>query len=436
MARLAHRALTAGGALVLALGCGPDAPDYERPLVAATIERPEGYAVFVPGETLRVSLTGSDNQQLSWFGYSLDGLVAAADSDRVAGRQGSLTLKADIPRSWIGRHLLAAFARDAAGNRLAVLVDTIEIIDAVRRPLVGIEIPAPVHDWVIDSSRNLLYLSLPLAQQVAILDLTTRQLRPPLQLFGNPAGLDLTPSGDSLVVALRRTHYLAIVNLRSGALDTIRLAIANEFEAGPENVRLMNNRKVIVTTAFDGGGFGSYGVLEYDLATATQRTRFPYAPEISVLARSRDRSRLALVFEGGCCPAQGFYYSAVADTFISRLTVDRFFPAVSADAVGSRFLIDDVVFDSILTIVNRLGPITVDSLRNWATIISPSAEFGYIARDRAYKKMRIADGTEIGRVLIPLTPYRLMIHPDGRLLIATTYDPATAENRLWLVTSP
>ncbi len=413
MARLAHRALTAGGALVLALGCGPDAPDYERPLVAATIERPEGYAVFVPGETLRVSLTGSDNQQLDWLGYSVDGLVDAADSDRVAGRQARLTLKADIPRSWVGRHRLAAFARDAAGNRLEVAVDTMEIIDAVRRPLLGIDIPAPVYDWVVDSSRNLLYLSLPLAQQVAILDLTTRQLRPPLHLFGNPAGLDLTRSGDSLVVALRRTHYLAIVNLGSGAVDTIRLAIANQWEAGPENVRLMSNRKAIITTAFDGGGYGSFGVLEYDLATATQRTRIFYASEINALARSGDRSKLALVFLDGCCPAQGFYYSAVADTFIDWLTVDRFFPAVSVDANGSHFLVDDVVFDSSRAIVQRLGPITVDSLRNWPTIISPSGAFAYIARDRAYKKMRIADGTEIGRALIPLTPYRLMIHPDG-----------------------
>lgn len=435
MAPVAHRALTLG-ALALALGCGSGEPDAEWPLLDATIERPLGYAVFIPGDTLRLSLTGSDNQQLGWLGYALSGQVAVRDSARVAGREASVTLKPAIPQSWLGRHPLKAFARDAAGNLLEVDVDTIEVIDAVRRPLESLEMPGPVHDWVIDSSRNLLYLSIPLAQQVAIVDLTTRQWRPPLQLFGNPAGLDLTPSGDSLVVALRRTHYLAIVNLRTSVVDTIRLAIINMFEAGPENVRLMNNRKVIVTTAFDGGGIGSFGMLEYDLATGIQRTRVPYAPRITVLARNSDRSRLAVVQESGCCPAPGFYYSTVADTFVSRLTVDRFFPAVSADADGGRFLIDDVVFDSSLTLVNRLGPITVDSLRNWATTISPSGAFAYIARDRAYKKMRIADASEIARVLIPLTPYRLMMHPDGGLLMAATYDPATGESRLWLVASP
>jgi len=440
MARVAHRALmgaagAAGAALLVALGCGSDGPDVLPPQLDAAIELRDGYAAFVPGDSLGVTVTGSDDQQLEWFGFFLEG--SAGDSVRVSGRETSRTLRVAIPQSSVGVHRLVAFARDAAGNRRLSGGDTIEIIDAVRRSLISLAIPGPVHDWVIDSSRNRLYLSIPLAQQVAILDLTTRQWLPPLHLFGNPLGLDLTPNGDSLFVALRRTHYLGIVNLQTRTLDTIRLALANEFETGPERIRLMSNRKLIITTAFDGSGYSSVGILEYDLGTATQQRRVAFASAIHALARSGDRSRLVLVLQNGCCPAQGYYYSAVADTFIFWLTVDRFFPAVSVDAHGNRFLIDNVVFDSTRSVVQALGYTALpDSLRNWATIISPSGAFAYIARDRAYQKMRIADATDVGRVLIPLTPYLFMIHPDGGLLVAATYDAVTGENRVWLVSSP
>ncbi|HEU4522643.1 MAG TPA: hypothetical protein VFT12_11610, partial [Thermoanaerobaculia bacterium] len=266
-----------------------------------------------------------------------------------------------------------------------------------------------------------------------------RQFRPPIQLFGSPWGLDLTPGGDSLVVALRRTHYLAFVNLTTGTVDTVRLAIVNEFNEGPGTLRVMQNRKVMLAITFDGTGYNHDAIREFDLRSGTERTRsdafiYGFASELVPLVRNSERTRLVAVIADACCPAEGAVYTVDPDSFAPRRpTVDRFFPAVSSDAKGDRILIDDVVFDSSLNLLMRLGPQTPDSLRNWATVISPDGAYAYIARDQSYKKMRIDDVVDVERVLVPATPYLMFVTPRGDFLAAVSSGSDGQDVRLWLV---
>jgi hypothetical protein len=425
--------------LSLGLGCATE-PDLARPEASGAFTVIDGYATYVPGDTLTLTLSGTDDQGLEWLGFDLlRGRVAVRDSFPVRGRSVTRSVSLLVPATWIGNSELSAFARDASGNVDGTTLDSIHVVNAIRRPMTSLSLPALVLDFVADSEHNVLYLSLPHAQQVAILDLTARAFRSPIQLFGSPWGLDLTPGNDSLVVALRRTHALAFVNLGTGVVDTIGLVMPTDFAEGPGTLRVMGNGKVVHAITFDGTGYEADGFRVFDLATKTDRSRRDAfiggaSSDWVPLVRNSDRSRLVAVVAGNCCPAAGNVYAAPADTFgAHRPTVDRFYPAVSGDALGSRFLIDDVVFDSTLTEVVRLGPQTVDSLRNWATVISPDGKFAYIARDQAYKKMRIDGVSEIERVLIPVTPYLMIVPPRGDALIAFTGSAAGSDSRVWII---
>src|SRR2546430_3540778 len=215
--------------LSLGLGCATE-PDLARPEASGAFTVIDGYATYVPGDTLTLTLSGTDDQGLEWLGYNLlRGQVAIRDSFPVRGRSVTRTVAVLVPATWIGNSELSAFARDASGNVDGTTLDSIHVVNAIRRPMTSLSLPALVRDVVADSEHNLLYLSLPPAQQVAILDLTAGVLRPPIQLFGSPWGLDLTPGNDSLVVALRRTHALAFVNLATGVVDTIGLVMPTDF---------------------------------------------------------------------------------------------------------------------------------------------------------------------------------------------------------------
>src|SRR6266436_9798608 len=90
---------------------------------------------------------------------------------------------------------------------------TTEIYTLSLHDALPISLAAPVYDIAFDSKRSALYLSQPQSQQVAVLSTTTMTLQTPIALFGSPSGLDLSVGGDSLVVALKSTQLLAIVNL-------------------------------------------------------------------------------------------------------------------------------------------------------------------------------------------------------------------------------
>jgi hypothetical protein len=433
-------------ALALGLVCcaGESFPDHLRPDVDGSLSPIEGRLTYIPGDTVTLTLTGSDDEGLRWMGYALGDQRTVRDSFSAAGREATIQRTFVVPRSWIGTSAIYAFAHDASGNQREAYFDSVHVIDGRRRPISTLVLPAPVRDFTIDSARNLLYLSLPAAQQVAVVDLATRQLRPPVQLFGSPWGLDLTPGGDSLVVALRRTHSLAFVDLATGAVDTVQLAIPSDgFNEGPGTLRVMQNRKVILAITWDGFGYAQNGIREFDLNTGTERTRHDaftqgtinggFSTATTALVRNSERTRLVGVLEG-CCPAMGAVYSAVSDTFAAqRPTVDRFYPMLSSDATADRILVDDVVFDGSLNLLVRLGPQTVDSLRNWATVISPDGEHAYIAREQFYKKVRTDDAVEVERVVMTVNPYLMFVTPRSDLLVAVTGNEQGGDVRLRLI---
>jgi hypothetical protein len=236
------------------------------------------------------------------------------------------------------------------------------------------------------------------------------------------------------VVALRDTPHLAMVNLEGGAVDLVHLGIPpNDFNLGPANVRVLANGKALVSITFDGFGFGGE-VREFDFATGASQIRMDagLGSKHIALTRSNDRQRLLLQDVDTCCTWPAVIYGAATDSFdVRRDALKRTTTAtLSADARGTRFLIDDSVFDALLNFIVTLEPVGYEY---GASVITPNGIDAYMATYRAYVKVRIPHSVPLERVLVPLTPERLWLSPDGRTLIATTPDPPTSTSTLWLI---
>src|SRR5207245_11666366 len=125
---------------------------------------------------------------------------------------------------------------------------------------------------------------------------------------------------------------------------------------GPANVRVIGNRRAMVTIAIAGSGFGGQ-VIEYDLVSGTQRARSDAGvggpvTEVVPLARAGDRSGLLLIIDNNCCPEDGNVYVTATDTVaVKHATVTRYNPKVSANQTGPLFLLVESLFDYHLNLL-------------------------------------------------------------------------------------
>ena len=409
--------------------------DVTPPTANGSLTALGGGSSAVPGDTIQLAVSATDNHKIAWVGYRLGAPVMRSDS--VAGGVGELSHAFSLvaTTNWVGTSGVTVFARDSSGNLGLADIGTLTVVNAIRRPTRTVALAASVRDIAFDSVRSTLYLSQPDSEWVAVLSTATLTFQTPIRLFARPAGLDLSVGGDSLVVALRRSVYLAIVNLTTRRSDTVRLNIGSYLNQGPDNVRVMGNDKAIVTVTFDGSGYGGQ-VWEYDLVTGAQRRRTDAGVNQSVteaapLARAADRSRMLLLIDDSCCPEEGDVYVTAADSFpVKRATVSRFFATVSTDATAAHFLIGESLYDGSLLPITTLTPA---GYGGGATVLAPDGSVAYMATWFGYLKARVPDGVVLEQVVLPGTPAQLAVLPTGQTLVAVTPNASTGAPQLSLI---
>jgi hypothetical protein len=148
---------------------------------------------------------------------------------------------------------------------------------------------------VYHSARDTLYITS--GGSVLRYQLSSNSFLTPFNLGGNLAGLDLSPDGNTLVVADRtRTEanvWVHVVDLRTGAAT--KAPTAREFmEGGTFTVAYGDNNQVLVTSTFEGSG--SVPLRRFAPATGAWsklNSLFPDGGSIdqnTMLAASGDRS--------------------------------------------------------------------------------------------------------------------------------------------------
>jgi len=409
------------------LRCDATSPNVDRlPPVVQAVVAPSGAAAFVPTDTLQISVTGSDETALAWIGYELGSPAGVRDSAAVSGTGAQHSFRVALRAEWAeSRISVSAIAQDAGGNRGTRLQTPIEVINAVRRPMVGVRLPAQPYDVAYDAPRGRLYVSIPDSNRLVVVDLASRSLAPPILLWGRPWGLDLTPSGDSLVVALRRGFSLALVNLLTGFVDTLALNMTGGLGEGPARVCVMKNRKVLYITDFDGFGYGN-DIRKFDLQTRADSVVFAGfgIDQYGFIARDQ-RREYGIVLDN----RSASFYSAISNSFGSVLqTTGEHFPSVAADS-SLHWLVGNTLYDRDLNLIVNLHP---PGYEYGPTAFSPDGRTAFLAAYRSY--FRVPVPSAVGpRVFVPLTPQRLWYLADRDVVVATTYDATSSEWRVWLI---
>jgi hypothetical protein len=312
------------------------------------------------------------------------------------------------------------FAVDGAGNRT-------ELTRSVVVSTTHSTVLANVRDLAYDAKRGQVYASVPGTGRVEVVQVGATgalSLLAPIAVGGNPRGVDLTVSGDSLAVALGTTQ-LAFANLTSGVVSTETVITDTFLDRRTDNVRVAANGRAIFTATFSGSGYGG-SALQFDLATrtviSTANAGGLTTTEVVPLAASTDRKRVYGLIDDSCCPETGFLYDVATAQFTQHGTVSSYFPMVATDSTGSKFLIGQSLYGPDLLLVRTLtggssGPVA----------LSPDATFAYFGMPTSVIKMRVADGSIAATYQTNDAPKRLLLTPDGTTLFMAS---ATALYRI------
>ena len=435
---------------------GPPPVDYAPPLVSSALIAPGGMpavhfsaASYVPGERVMVRLEAIDDVRLALMGYRIGAPVNVADSVAVDAPNAVALRTFTLLPSWLGVAPVTFFAVDEAGRRTEVDVGPMSVYAVATRAMRGVEVPGnafsgsdlgiAVSDAVFDAKRHVLYLAQPDSDRVLVLSTRTMTFDAPIVVPRAPMGVDLTPSGDSLVIALRRTHAIAVVDLLSTTRqpDTLRIEVPYSMapsgpgptSQGPGQVRITSRGEAFIRFNFDGTGFNPLWL--YDIAARRQRHRTDggfngYISHSSTLAPSGDRTRVLLFADCLICTANvGQIYDAVSDTFGPRVyTTQTHGASVSLDRSGERVLIASSLFDRNLDFLRTFAPPGFDlgfkrMHSTTPTAIAPSGDLVYVSiKDGAYYLVRTADGGVLEKVLLPATTKRLLLIEEGRVLVS------------------
>ena len=241
------------------------------------------------GDPLQVTVGGSDNNALSWLVWELSGSSTFRDSIPISGSNGYWSLSPIARAEWVGTPTLSLYVRDGVGLKSTVMsspANGLRIYPSVQYPTTpavpftwqGLQ-GLPIGDIAYDAKRNVFYVVIVGASGVAVLDVATMTLQPPIMLPATPVSLDLSPSGDSLIAALQAQRSLAIVNLLQPAAAPTTVALSVLDTAGaysamamplPGLLRVAANGKAIVTLT--GATRTGARMMEVNLASGASHT--------------------------------------------------------------------------------------------------------------------------------------------------------------------
>jgi hypothetical protein len=413
------------------------APPAVRSVLLTTAGQPAALAAaaaYRPGDQLRIQLDASDNVSLALVGYRIGAPANVGDSVAVDGPTYTATRTLTVPQSWMGVSPVTFFAVDKSGHRREVTAPAMSVYPVVVRATRGLDLPGGnVVDAVFDAKRGVAYLAQPESNRILVLSTATMALGTPIATPGYPTGLDLTPSGDSLVIALRRTSSLGIVDLTAPTpvLDSVHLDLPTAFQGshdGPYKLRVSSRNRVLVVLTIDGSGWDP--LQEYDLTARHQTTRSDAAflngvvESDAVVAASGDRSHLVLFQGNGCCPNYATMYGSARDAFGAwQGTTDTYDPSISVDNTGEHVLIASSVFDANLSLIRVYDPPHFDLAHDRVntttpTVIAPAGDVAYISIGTAYYVVRLADGGVLEQVFLPTPTTRLLLVDGGATLLS------------------
>jgi len=397
--------------------------------------------ILLPGDTfwIRVGAGLAPGHTLRWAGYAIGEPVKWRDSVAVSGRETMVRFPVVAREEWAGETIpVEIFVHDERGRPGTAPVPMLARVMRGVRPRQRVAaLPGVAFDYAIDERRNVAYVSIPESNQVAVVSLATMTAQAQISVT-SPLGLDLTPSGDSLVVASRAGGSLVVVNLASGGRSELPIPglTTSWGSAGwPRRVRVAANGKALVATTFAGSGTAAR-LVEVELRTGAQRFRQEvgidgFISDDAALTRSGNHRKIMMTEMGGMPMNAQVYDSDSGRLTPTRAVLDfgdfgQYAAPITGDAAGDHFLLGVSLWRSDLGAVRYLRgtEFTYYVTRSDASALAPDGATAYVQGLPGVWKMRTSDSAVLERFWLDYGDnFREMrVHPSGRLLFALSDD--------------
>jgi hypothetical protein len=208
---------------------------------------------------------------------------------------------------WFG---YAPFARHRLGYLTGSLTSYLRVTDARYLPARTVQLPRAPSDLVVASGGNAIYLTDPVDPVIRVLRPATFEVVETIPLAAPAMGVDISISGDSLLVAHWQERAISVIALKTGARTIVPLVMANPphpfFDTNDlRQLRVVGAGHVLQTIASGTGGY----LFDVDLVTGALVSRSIWFSG-SAFERSQDRSRAYTD------ALSGLTYVAATNTFI------------------------------------------------------------------------------------------------------------------------
>ncbi len=245
---------------------------------------------FGAGDTISAYWYGQDDNALKWVGWSIDGAAQARDSVPVAAVDAN-PLRIPFRAEWADASAVRMWVADRGGNHSVELVSApgaFRVFPVRTRPARLATTSGVTNDAVIDERRGLVYVAIQSEERIAVLSLATMTFGPSIAVPGNAKSIDLSVSGDSLLVVLDDVKSVGVVDLQhpGSAMTVVRLS----SYYSPTALRVAADGRVLLAILAD---FASV-----DLATGRVQVLADDGGGAGTLGRTRDRS--LVMFVGLC----------------------------------------------------------------------------------------------------------------------------------------
>jgi YVTN family beta-propeller protein len=303
-----------------------------------------------------------------------------------------------------------------------VIVDVVGWFDRAVDTLALTGLSTSGSEVVVDPTSTYAFISNTAQNQVEVLRLADGVFEAPILVGSQPMGLDLTPAGDRLYVALRGSSFVSVVDV-AARTELRRIPISSDFMAdAPYSIAVLANGKALLSTTFHGSGFGGR-MLQIDLATdvATQRTDFWHwgtNTEFTSLRSSADHQS-AVITAGGISSGPVFRYDAPTDTFSNEVDTSSFTTAISTNASGTvTLLAGGKVFDREMRLIG-----TVSGCGSNGVAVNAAGTVGYGLTEGGVQACDLVR-FQVTRFFPVPSPAvgRLAVSPDGRFLVGIASD--------------
>ena len=415
--------------------------DRTRPWIRGTVAaRPAG--PFFVGDTIDFAVNTGDNnvvRSITWEARPF----GARDSIETPPRGGDAKVRIPVQAGWAGQAELRYFARDAVGlvsDTIVSAAGSVAVYPTVDRPTGVVDLGDDTWstDEAVDVTRGVVYLMDPLRRQIVVASLASRTVVSTIPLSLYPATIDLTPGGDSLLVALPEVGALGIIDLTRTVrrlelmpLDSIP-GYGTVKPSSVSEVRALANGKAYVVVNVDPGG---RRLVEFDLATGAQRPRYDAGTGSAVggstvegLLLTRSPNGAVMTVRTGDCVQR---FDSTTDQFGPCTRTQTSGVVSAADAAGQRFAIGPDVYDASWRHLSRTELLPAGS--GFGSVLTLDGRDVYLPYAGALVRASATDGRILNRQLPAMRVGRVRLSPDGTFVLAVGTSVATGNPAIGVI---